>query len=215
MTYLEMVNNVLRRLRERTASTVALNDYTQLIGILVNDAKREVENSWDWSGLRSNIDVTTVQGTSVYELNDTLNRITVLDVWNDDDDQELTVKPEKWIRNKIKTAGDQQDKPLYYSFSTTSSDGDTQLTVYPEPDGVYNLDVQAVIREDDLSENSDVTLMPTQPILMLAYAKAIEERGEDAGVNSSVAYAMAYKSLSDHIALDANRRPDELIWSEV
>ena len=42
MTYLELVNNVLRRLREREVPTVTANTYSKLIAVLVNDAKREV-----------------------------------------------------------------------------------------------------------------------------------------------------------------------------
>lgn len=215
MTYLDMVNNVLRRLRERTVSTTTVNDYSVLISILVNDAKREVENNWQWSALRTDIDVTTSQGTTIYEMNDTLNRVTVLDVFDDTNDRELRQKDSKWIRHKLATTGNQQGKPLYYCYSGTSADGDTRIQFYPEPDGAYDITVRAVVREDDLSSDADVTLLPSQPILMLAYAKAVEERGEDAGVSASSAYALAYKSLSDHVTLDAERHIDELIWKEV
>ncbi len=46
-TYLSMVNDVLTRLRESTVSSVTQNDYSSLIGSLVNDAKREVEDAWN------------------------------------------------------------------------------------------------------------------------------------------------------------------------
>ena len=59
MTYLEMVNNILKRLRERQVSSVNENTYSALIGVLINDAKREVENAWDWSALRTSFAATT------------------------------------------------------------------------------------------------------------------------------------------------------------
>ena len=59
MTYLELVNNVLRRMREDEVSTVAENTYSKMVGDFVNDAKNIVEAAWDWSGLRTTLTVTT------------------------------------------------------------------------------------------------------------------------------------------------------------
>ena len=51
-TYLDLVNDVLVRLREAQVASVSQNTYSALIGKLVNDAKREVEDSWNWDTLR-------------------------------------------------------------------------------------------------------------------------------------------------------------------
>ena len=48
MTYLQIVNKVLRRLRENEVSSINENPYSLLIGDLVNVVKREVEDAWDW-----------------------------------------------------------------------------------------------------------------------------------------------------------------------
>jgi len=53
MTYLELVNNVLRRLRETEVTTVQSTAYSKLIGDIVNDAKRLVEDAWDWKVLNT------------------------------------------------------------------------------------------------------------------------------------------------------------------
>ena len=45
MTYLQLVNSVLRRLREDEVDTVDQNSYSKLIGEYVNDAKRAVEDA--------------------------------------------------------------------------------------------------------------------------------------------------------------------------
>ena len=45
MTYLNLVNNVLRRLRETEVTSVQTTAYSKLIGDIVNDAKDLVENS--------------------------------------------------------------------------------------------------------------------------------------------------------------------------
>ena len=53
MTYIDLVNGVLRRLRETTVSTVSSNTYSALIGDLINDAKNLVEGAWDWQSKQS------------------------------------------------------------------------------------------------------------------------------------------------------------------
>ena len=41
MTYLDIVNNVLRRLREDTVSDITETPYSTMVGDFVNDAKKE------------------------------------------------------------------------------------------------------------------------------------------------------------------------------
>ena len=60
MTYVQLVNSVLRRLRENEVTTVQSDNYSKLIGDLVNDAKDVVESAWDWSALRTTLAINTV-----------------------------------------------------------------------------------------------------------------------------------------------------------
>ena len=69
MTYRELINQVLIRLREDTISTDwsgAINDsstvsaYNKVIGALVNDSKRSIESYHDWMTLRETADIATV-----------------------------------------------------------------------------------------------------------------------------------------------------------
>ena len=71
--YLTLVNSVLRRLREDEVSAVANTTYSKMVGDFVNDAKRQVENSHDWSALRTTVVVTTSSGTSEYSLTGAVN----------------------------------------------------------------------------------------------------------------------------------------------
>jgi hypothetical protein len=59
MTYLNLVNNVLRRMREEEVASVSSNTYSKMVGDFVNDAKRTVEDSWDWSALRTTLTIST------------------------------------------------------------------------------------------------------------------------------------------------------------
>ena len=59
MTYLEMVNDVLARLRETSVSTVNQTPYSTLIGKFVNDSKRQIEDAYKWNVLATSITLTT------------------------------------------------------------------------------------------------------------------------------------------------------------
>jgi hypothetical protein len=68
MTQLEIVNNVLRRLREDTVGSVNDNAYAQLIAMFVNDGIDELTNSYDWSSLNHSVEVSLAASTRIYDL---------------------------------------------------------------------------------------------------------------------------------------------------
>ena len=77
MTFRGLINEVLIRLREDTISadwSGDINDsstvsaYQKVIGALVNDAKRYVEQRHDWLVLRQTVDISTVAATKNYNL---------------------------------------------------------------------------------------------------------------------------------------------------
>ena len=219
MTYLELVNAVMRRLRESEVSTVQgtgnSNSYARLIGDFVNEAKAQVESAWDWSALRTTLTLTTTSGVFNYELNGTRNNFKVLDVWNDSDDIEMLYKDANWFNREFLTATPQTGTPMFYNFNGVSADGDTQVDLYPIPDAVYSLRFNVTQRNLALADDSDTTVLPTRPIILLATAMAIEERGEDGGQQSINAYGAAQSALADEIAMDAARHPEDTIWYSV
>lgn len=212
MTYLELVNNVLKRLRERTVNSVSESTYSELIGVLVNDAKSEVENAWNWSALRNTLTLTTSSGIFNYELNGTGNNFSVMDVVSENGNFFMEYRTQhdfnQFYLNQTPTSG----IPRYYNFNGVSSDGDTLVDVYPKPDAVYTIYFNIIQRTVDLSSDADTLTVPSQPVLLLAYAKAVEERGEDAGMSTTSAYATAQRMLNDAIAQDAQRHTEELEW---
>ena len=213
MTYLQLVNNVLKRLRERTVSTVEENAYSTMISMLVNDAKQEVEQSWDWSALRTTLTATTSAGVFAYELTGSGDNMKMLDVVNDTSNYFMTYKTASEFTGYYLNSNPVQGEPRYYSFNGIDDNGDTIVEVYPPPNGVYSLRFNLINRQDDLSTDTDVLLCPSKPVEMLAYAKAVEERGEDGGASSSSAYATAARILNDAVSLDQAKHPEELIWT--
>lgn len=212
MTYLELVNNVLKRLRERTVATIDETTYSTLISVLINDAKTEVENAWNWSALRQTLTLTTTSGVFNYELNGTGNNFSVMDVVNESGDFFMEYRTQhdfnQFYLNQTPASGN----PRYYNFNGVSADGDTLVDVYPKPDTIYTIYFNIIQRTGDLSAGTDKLTVPSLPVSLLAYAKAIEERGEDGGVASTSAYATATRVLNDAIAQDAQRHTEELEW---
>ena len=212
MNYLTAVNKVLQRLRERPVTSVTDTDYSLLIGLFINDAKREVEEAWDWSALRTSLTVTTTSGVFSYALTGAQNSINMLSAMNVTNSSFLRYESAHWFDTQY-LGTTSLGSPAYYSFNGVSNDGDTLVDVFPKPDGVYTLRFNAVARTFDLEESADTFHIPAHPVVMLAYAKAVEERGEDNGQMGNTAFHVANKALNDAIQLDANKHPEELIWT--
>jgi hypothetical protein len=60
-----------------------------------------------------------------------------------------------------------------------------------------------------------VLKVPYEPVVFLAYAKALAERGEDGGLNSSEAYGLYKTSLAAAIAIESGRYEEESNWRSV
>jgi hypothetical protein len=212
MTYLEVVNNVLRRLREPTVSSVNESNYSAMIGVFVNDAKREVEDAHDWNVLSDTLTANTSAGIFNYVLVGSGNRFRVIDVLNDSNDTELRYAPTKWMNKQFLLTNTQSAAPLFYNFNGVDSNYDTQVDIYPVPDTVYALRFNLIIPQADLTSDSTRVLVPPHLVSQLAYAKAIAERGEDGGNLSSEAYALYKMSLANEVAIERNRYEEEMNW---
>lgn len=214
MQYLDIVNNVLQRLRESTVSSVADNSYSQLIGIFVNDAKKQVEDAYNWAALSDTTTVVTAPAIFSYAMTGTGQRFKVLDVYNDSTDAFLTPMSTSEATNNFLSTSTTGEPTKYY-FNGTNANGDTIVDIYPKPDGVYNLRFNFILPQADLVNNTDKVYIPTQPILYLAYAKALAERGEDGGLTSSEAYGLYKQALGDAIAIESSRYVEEQQWMSV
>lgn len=215
MTYLEIVNKVLRRLREDTVDTVSQNTYSALVGEFVNDAKRIVEDAWDWSALRTTLTVTTSADVFNYVLTGSGNRIELLDVVNDTSNFFMKYRDQHWFNKTFLVDEPATGSPMYYCFNGVDSNGDTAVDLSPIPDSVYALRFNAILRTPELSADTDEVLIPTLPIIQTAVALAITERGESGGQSAAEALGFANRTLSDAIALDAYKHPEELVYTAV
>jgi hypothetical protein len=212
MTYLNLVNNVLRRLREEEVASVQSNTYSKMVGDFVNDAKRIVEDSWDWSALRTTLTITTTDDIFNYVLTGSQNRIKELNVINDTSNIIMEYRPAKYFDEQYLVEDPIKGSPKFFTYNGVDSDGDTQIDVYPKPDGVYTLRFNCVLRGADLSADDDDLLVPAMPVMHLAIAFLARERGETGGTSAPEYFNIANQYLSDAIALDAQKHPEEVIF---
>jgi len=221
MTYRELINSVLRRLRETTISSnwsgsiieaTAVNDYQKLIGDLVNEAKREVEDAWNWSILRASPTITTVADTQAYTLTGTNERSRILMAQEQSNGTVLQEMSDPYLQfTKYPTSSVQKTIPHYYSVTgVDSSTGYLNVEFDPVPDAAYNITFRVVNPQDDITAATTVIKAPHQPIILGAWARAIAERGEDGGSMSDMVFGQYQNALSDAIQIDAGRTVGEV-----
>ena len=207
-TYLQAVNDVLVRLREVQVSTVTQTTYSTLIGKFVNDAKRQVEDAFNWNALFTNVTVTTSAGVSSYSVTGSGNKFRVSDAINVTSMIPLQNISFAEMNRYLSFGTPAQTIPTYYAFNGVDGSYDTKVNVFPVPDGVYSLKFSLIIPQAELSSDSTVIKVADDLVIQNAYARALVERGEDGGLNSSEAYALYRQMLSDYIALEATRYPE-------
>ena len=215
MNYIQLVNDVLIRLREPEASSVTDNAYVKLIARYVNDSKRMVEDSYNWNALSETLSATTTADVFNYVLTGSGQRFRVIDVLNDTDNFFVENAPTVWMDQQFLLTTPQKGSPMYYNFNGTNANGDTQVDLFPIPNGAYNLRFNIIKPQVLLAANADVLLVPDEPVILGALARAQAERGEDGGVQSGETYALYRQSLSDAISLESARYIEESQWNWV
>ncbi len=210
-TYLQLVNDVLARLRESSVASVSASAYSSMIGKYINDSKRAVEDAWNWDCLTTSITVTTVAGTSNYTVTGSGRRQKDVTVNDTSSQARVTNVPAKWIEDQQQLSNVQTGSPVYYAWD--GFDGtDSKMTFFPTPDMAYTVKVNLTVPQTDLSADADVILVPSEPVILGAYARAIVERGEDGGLNSSEAYMLYKASLADWISIESQRQYENTEW---
>lgn len=206
MTYLELVNGVLARLREPEApSIVQSSDHVvNMVKALVNDAKRHVELAHNWNATRYLWSFQTELGRPDYILPETAGGcrigVVTLDGWH----------IHQWdLRSVLHISQGKPGLPFQYAFDGTDNDGNISLRLGPIPDKSYTIQALGHRVLPDLKKDEDQVRIPAQPVLYYALALAARERGEVGGQTTAELFNMAQQYISDAIALDANLSPTE------
>jgi hypothetical protein len=215
MNYIQLVNSVLRRLRETEVSSVADNAYSKLIGEFVNDAKRQAEDAYPWNALSETLTASTAADIFNYVLVGSGQRFRVIDVLNDTSNTIVQNATTRWMDEQFLLTSVQKGSPAYYNFNGTNSNGDTQVDLFPIPNGVYEIRFNVIKPQVALSADADILLIPSEPVIFNATARAMAERGEDGGIASGEMYAIYKQSLADAIAIESGRYIEESAWMAI
>ena len=114
--------------------------------------------------------------------------------------------------NTVKYPTDDTGEPLYYAFNGSDASNNLKIDLSPVPTSVETINFELVKYQDDLSTAASVLKIPSKPVILGAWARAIAERGEDGGTQSSLAAVEANESLKQSVILDSGNTQYESDW---
>jgi len=219
MTYRELINEILVRLREEIIpvdwsgninDSTTITDYQKVIGSLVNDSKRTIESYHDWLALRETKSLATVAGTKNYSLLSG-QEFKILDVVNTATGSNLSQVSKTYL-NSIKYPTDPTGEPNCYGFTGVDALNNLLVDLSPIPTSVQTINFDIVKYQDELTLSATVLKIPHKPVMLGAFARAISERGEDGGTQSSLAAQEAIDATNQAIILDSGNTQYETDW---
>jgi len=200
MTYLEIVNAVLRRMRVSEAGFVNDNDYSRLIGDFVNQSKREVEDAHSWLALESNLSVNALAGVAAYRLIGFGRRARVRLVHNTTSKNRIIAQDWDHFQTNVDFS-QANGQPIHWRLNGLEEQ-DPKIEFWPTPEANYTIKVYATVPQLDLTTDSTEVTVPPYPVILGAYALAVAERGDDRGNNDLFAAREYESALNDAIAKD-------------
>ena len=220
MTFRGLINEVLIRLREDTISSdwsgdindsTTISAYQKVIGALVNDSKRHVEERHDWLNLRTTVDISTVNGTENYNLSSG-QEIKIMDAINNNTGMHLRQVGRTYI-NTVTYPSQNTGEPLYYGFNGSDASNNLKVDLSPVPTEAHTISFDILKYQDELETASTVLSVPERPVILGAWARAIAERGEDGGTQSSLMAIEANEALKQAIIRDSGNTRYETDWT--
>lgn len=230
ITYRTALNRVLALIGEEqidSGTSELTTKYQKLLGAMMNDIKEQIEDAHNWRALRTVTDVTiaadavsaTISGAT--ERSRVLRRVQserqfdgviplVFDITDTDDPDPLR---EKDLSDLLYLDEVDPDTRVTYPgyFAVDNSAGDQlDLYVWPRPSGertirVYLVTPQIFLEDDALDTN--ITL-PTRPLITGTIWYALEERGEELGINGIYNEQRFRDALNSAIARDSAESGD-------
>jgi len=213
MDYLSAVNRVLRLLREPEIVSVVQGDVvSDIVQEYVNDAKRSVEDAHNWNSLRHEWSETISSGEKEFSLTGSGSLPLVDNIYGSDGTELEAVTNPDLRRMQYGSVGLTGGRPRYYAINGVTAANDVKIRVHPAPDADYDVDVWGYKKTPDLALDSDPILVPSKPVIYLAYALAARERGEVGGQTAAEIFGMSSQYLKDAIAQDAALNTLEYNW---
>jgi len=228
-TQLDIVNDILQRLREDTVAAVSTSDYSKLIGMFVNDAKEDLEDMWFWTVNETEISTSVLSdGTRTYDLTGTTDRSWLIrfipdqrpmayDTTTDENNRlqdisrKVLLDTRNMYRGTVPTLGapnrfaivpDSDGRGWTIELEQGSSTARTWKTYWYVPQAEF-----AVAGTDGATELK----LPERPVFLRALYYALNERGEEMGEPGGVADERADRAAAAAMEIDTqvNKKSDE------
>lgn len=218
LTFLQIVNRVLERLREPAVANYNDTDYSTMIAGLVNAVKAEIESSWQWHAMRETFSVTTLDNTAQYALTDSGMNAKVIDAWNTTTGQQLVKGTYAGFNRKFFGVGSNSvstGSPSEYLQAGLDANHDVLVDVWPIPvtGHLDTLKFNAFVPQDDLAANGTVPLVPQNVLIEETIARALNERGDETAPKPMPGETFIMNDLLDAaIAMDRGYDDDEMDW---
>ena len=219
-TQLNIVNDVLRRLREDEVSSVATSDYSTLIAMFLNDAKEDLEDEWFWSVNEISIDTTiTSDGIRTYDLTSTTDRSFLIrqvddntphayDVTTNENGQlmDIPLKRLQQIRDTFKGTVPDIAVPREFAITPDSDGRGYTLTLAQGSTSTrtwrtYWYSPQAELALDGTADSTNI-ILPERPMFLRTLYYALNERGEEMGEPGGVAERRSDKAAAAAMEID-------------
>ncbi len=217
-TYIQVVNEVLARLREASVTTVSDTTYSTYLSKLVNQVKREMERAYPWNALRDTFTITTSNGISSYGFTGAGPNAWVIDAWNSTALGPITKSTSYDFNNKFfNTASVQTGSVEQYVPTGVTANYDLKCDVWPVPQTTaQTLTFNLYVPQSDLSAGADVPLVPQDVLIEETIARAMVERGDDSAPKPQPGETFILKDLlSQAVAREAGMAGDatETDWT--
>lgn len=228
MTVLQIVNRILRRLREDTVQTLTENPYSTLITEFVADVHEELLQH-EWSSMQHTVEVPVdalqrtldlsrlevdggdvEAGSRLPTTNSILYWAKVFDDNADTEGCDLIERTPEELEDRYQQDRDYvaQD-PLYIAFRNHPDRDGVEAILWPPPATSRHIRIRMWTPEAPIDADADdarTLLVPSRPLQLGALYLALNERGEELGEPGGVAERRYYDSVGIALEADVNRR---------
>lgn len=222
LTFLQVINRVLERLRESSVAAFNSTDYSTHLGHIVNQVKAELEEAWYWHAMRETYSVSTSNNTSNYALTSSGMNAVVIDGWNTTTGDELGKGSVADFNAKFFGTGSssvQTGSPRQYIPAGFDANFDLTVDVWPIPvtGNLDTLKFSVFVPQADLAASATVPLVPQNVLIEETIARALVERGDENAPKPAPGETFILRDLlASAIARDEGRTdPTESDWEVV
>ena len=209
MTLLQLVNKVLRGLREAQVADI-VGTYPLMVVQFVNEAKENIEDIGPWLALRTTVNDTLTQDVSSLDLTGSTNERSYLlftknlpmaFITTANEEHRLSVV-EKGEIDALNALDPDAQHAVPYAVAFARSNTGLTAHFFPTPDAAYTVRFVFVVPQDELDEATDEISIPGDPVWREALVLAMEERGEEFAGPLDRTVARAQRALGNAMMRD-------------